>query len=211
MITQQKAELQALSPKTWNQPTAEARVGDYIREPFQPIMIVVDKDLLPDGKVWLLVKPVSASCTQEWVVAAEPVIESKQPQPNNDEKKQAAQEVGDTASGATEFEQGYRHGQSDAAERLHPIYRANLHEYATGYIKGYDAILNPPELIQQQGTSQRLQWSVVYDPKWDWYQVWVGDRCLRSKANSFDEGERIAQKYIAAEELRKWHRELVLS
>ena len=45
MITQQKAELQALSPQTWNQPTAEARVGDYIREPFMPIIVVVDKDL----------------------------------------------------------------------------------------------------------------------------------------------------------------------
>jgi hypothetical protein len=174
-------------------------------------MVVVDRDRLPNGQVWLLAKPVSASHTQEWIVAAEPVIESKQPQTNNEEKKQAAQEAGDTTRAVKEFEQGYRHGQSDAAERLHPIYRANLHEYAAGYVKGYDAILNPPELIQQQDTSQHLQWSVVYDPKWDWYQVWVGERCLRSKANSFDEGERIAQKYIAAEELRKQHRELVLA
>ena len=31
------------------------------------------------------------------------------------------------------------------------------------------------------------------------------------KAISYEEGERIAQKYIAAEELRRQHRELVMS
>ncbi len=32
------------------------------------IMVVVDKDLLPDGRVWLLVKPASGCCTQEWIL-----------------------------------------------------------------------------------------------------------------------------------------------
>ena len=68
MVAQQKLQLQTLSLQTWEKPTAEARVGDYIREPFQPIMVVVDKDRLPDGKVWLLVKPASGSFTQEWIL-----------------------------------------------------------------------------------------------------------------------------------------------
>ena len=83
MITQQKAELQALSPKTWNKPTTQARVGDYIREPFMPIIVVVDKDLLPDGRVWLLVKPVSGFCTQEWILdpPAQPPQQQQEQEP----------------------------------------------------------------------------------------------------------------------------------
>ena len=99
MITQQKAELQALSPKTWNQPTTHAHVGDYIREPFMPIIVVVDKDLLPDGRVWLLVKPVSGSCTQEWIVDPEPVQPPEQQQQQEQEPKEsipAAGYAGDT-------------------------------------------------------------------------------------------------------------------
>jgi len=38
-----------------------------------------------------------------------------------------------------------------------------------------------------------------------------GERCLLEKATSYEEGERIAQKYMAAEKLRRQHRELVMS
>ena len=83
MVTQQKLQLQALSPQTWNNPTTHARVGDYIREPFMPIIVVVDKDLLPDGRVWLLVKPVSGFCTQEWILdpPAQPPQQQQEQEP----------------------------------------------------------------------------------------------------------------------------------
>ena len=97
MITQQKAELQDLSPQTWNKPTTQARVGDYIREPFMPIIVVVDKDLLPDGRVWLLVKPTSGFCTQEWILdpPAQPP-EQQQQQQEPAEPIQTAGLAGDT-------------------------------------------------------------------------------------------------------------------
>ncbi len=79
MITHEKASTQAIAPKTWDKPTSQANIGDYIRESFQPIMAVVDKDILPDGKVWLLIKPETASYTQELIVEPEAVIESSAP------------------------------------------------------------------------------------------------------------------------------------
>ncbi len=99
MVTQEKVELQALSSQTWDKPTTQARVGDYIREAFQPIMVVVDKDLLPDGKIWLLVKPASASCTQEWILDP-PAQPPQQQQPLQEPTKtiQPAGFAGDTVS-----------------------------------------------------------------------------------------------------------------
>ena len=92
MVTQQKAELQDLSPQTWNKPTTHARVGDYIREPFMPIIVVVDKDLLPDGRVWLLVKPTSGYCTQEWILdpPAQPPEQQQQQEQEPAEPTQTA-------------------------------------------------------------------------------------------------------------------------
>jgi hypothetical protein len=84
MVTQQKLHSQVQAPKTWDKPTAQARLGDYIHEPFQPIMVVVDRDRLPDGKVWLLVKPVSARYTEEWIVEQEPALEPQQQQPQQE-------------------------------------------------------------------------------------------------------------------------------
>lgn len=98
MLTQEKTELQVSSPKTWDKPTTQANIGDYIREPFQPIMVVVDKDTLPDGRVWLLVKPVSGSCTEEWIVeqelATEPATEPQQQQQPQQEKTEPVQPAG---------------------------------------------------------------------------------------------------------------------
>jgi len=81
--------------------------------------------------------------------------------------------------------------------------------YSRGYLDGYSSI---------QASSQppvpdpkAVEWQVVYDPRWDLYQVWIGERCLLEKATSYEEGERIAQKYMAAEKLRRQHRELVMS
>jgi hypothetical protein len=94
MVTQQKVHSQVQAPQTWDKPTTQARVGDYIHEPFQPIMVVVDKDLLPNGKIWLLVKPVSARYTQEWVVDPEPALEPQQQQQSQQEKTEPIQPVG---------------------------------------------------------------------------------------------------------------------
>ena len=69
----------------------------------------------------------------------------------------AAQEEAAAQPQATQavdvYEQGVAHGQRDAQERLHPIYEKNLHEYARGYVQGYQSILNP----KQQSTEGRYQ------------------------------------------------------
>jgi len=44
-------------PQTWDKPTAAAQVGDEIRAPFMPLMQVVEKEVLADGRVRLLVQP----------------------------------------------------------------------------------------------------------------------------------------------------------
>lgn len=54
------------APQVWDKPTASAQVGDYFRIPFVPVMQVVEKDVLQDGQVWLLLKPVSGSYSEEW-------------------------------------------------------------------------------------------------------------------------------------------------
>ncbi len=94
MVTQQKVHSQVQAPQTWDKPTTQADVGDYIREAFQPIMVVVDKDLLPDGKVWLLVKPASGSCTQEWIL--DPPVQPAQPQQERTQPIQPVGFAGDT-------------------------------------------------------------------------------------------------------------------
>ena len=99
MVTQQKLQLQAQAPQTWNKPTTQARVGDYIREPFMPIIVVVDKDLLPDGRVWLLVKPTSGYCTQEWILdppAQPPEQQQQQEQEPTEPTQTAIGYAGDT-------------------------------------------------------------------------------------------------------------------
>ncbi len=129
MLTQHKPQSQVQAPKTWDKPTAQARVGDYIREPFQPIMVVVERDRLPDGKVWLLVKPVSASYTQEWVVEAEPAQppqQQQQPQQEPTEPIQPAGFAGDTVSvnlRPTHKAFATMHEWEEAAKLIPPGYR----------------------------------------------------------------------------------------
>jgi|GEM_PF-6538724 len=169
-----------------------------------------------------------------------------------DQEIAAQEEVGKQRSGgaeehyptrqsqpADEYEQGLAHGQRDALERLHPIYEENLHEYARGYVQGYQSILNPPqqqltEVRYQQGfahgqadakarlfpgydcvscqytagylagyhsvNSSQTEWSVTYNDKWHWYDVWVGDKWV-GRASNHQEAERVAQKYLAEKEL----------
>ncbi|AFY86387.1 hypothetical protein [Chroococcidiopsis thermalis] len=73
---------------------------------------------------------------------------------------------------------------------------------------GYNSFLNA---CQTPPMAESPKISTVYDSKWGWYQVWVENRCLREKAGSYEEGKKIARKYIAAEKLRSSHRELVLA
>ena len=219
MVTQQKLQSQVQAPQTWDKPTAQADVGDYIREPFQPIMIVVDRDRLPDGRVWLLVKPVSASYTQEWILDSEPAQErQEQPQHTHlqkEEIQQPAGMAGDSVSSQLqpnweairEYESGSSHGKLDAANRLEPMCgEADCH-YSSGYLAGYSSFRQPKPQLE---TGQSTQWRVTWNTKWQWYEVWVGDSWV-GRASDNQEAEHVAQKYIAAEQLRQQHRELVLS
>jgi hypothetical protein len=99
MLTQQKVELQACSPQTWDKPTAQANIGDRFEIAFYPIMQVVDKDILDDERVWLLVKPYSGAATEEWLLDPEPALEpqqQQQPQLEETEQIQTPGFAGDT-------------------------------------------------------------------------------------------------------------------
>ena len=101
-----------------------------------------------------------------------------------------------TLSAPTEFETGHHHGQADAAERLHPIYTKPKSESAIGYLEGYHGSSSQ----QQPAPTQPVEWSVDYDPKWHWYRAWVKDRCI-GHGSTPEDAERIAQRYIATDEM----------
>jgi hypothetical protein len=219
MVTQQKLHSQVQAPQTWDKPTTQANIGDYIHEPFQPIMVVVDKDLLPNGKIWLLVKPVSARYTQEWLVDPEPALEPQQQQPQQEptEPVQPAGFAGDTVGcqlqpnweAIREYESGSSHGKLDAANKLEPMCcKADCH-YSSGYLAGYNSFRQPKLLPE---TKQSKGWRVLHTPDWDWgwYRARVGDKCI-GKYSSCEEAQSAAQKYIAAEQLRQQHRQAVLT
>lgn len=215
MVTQQKTPTQA--PRTWNEPTASANIGDYIRIPCTPVMQVVDKDTLEDGRVWLLVKPMSGSYTEEWVLEPEPPALVQQPAHVLEPECQQEQSIGfagdsvgvglkQTGEAIAEFSQGYVHGQRDAAERLHPMYAEASCQYSTGYLQGYNSTLNPP----QPTAPQQQQWSITWNSQWNWYNAWVGD-CYAGSCTKYEEAEQLAQKCIAAHKRWQEHREKVLA
>jgi len=103
-----------------------------------------------------------------------------------------------TPKAETEFEQGCIHGQNDAKAKWHPIYTQPLTEYATGYLAGYSIVLNP--VAEQPEVRHPLEWSVCLDPRWELYQAWVGSSCIGHGA-TYEEAERIAQGYIAVDEM----------
>lgn len=142
----------------------------------------------------------------------------QQAQPNSSATKQAQQIVG-WAGDSTgcqlrldwhaleEYESGLAHGKLDAANRMHPICTEATCPYSMGYLAGYnDILLKQP----QSETAAPSQWSVTWNAKWQWYEVWVGN-AWAGRASNHEEAERIAQKYLAAEKLRCAHRELVLA
>jgi len=114
------------------------------------------------------------------------------------EAPQQLPELEQTPKAETEFEQGRIHGQNDALAGWHPIYTQPSTEYATGYLSGYNEILNPAP--EHPKASKPLEWSVCLDPRWGLYQAWVGDRCIGHSA-THEEAERLAQRYIAVDEM----------
>ena len=106
-----------------------------------------------------------------------------------------------------EYDSGVAHGKLDAANRMRPICTEATCPYSEGYLASYNEILRS----QPQPEAVSLpQWSVTWNAKWQWYEVWVGN-AHAGRASNHEEAERIAQKYKAAEELRCSHRELVLA
>jgi len=218
-IVNSKSRSQVKQPQTWDKPTALAQVRDEIRASFTPVMQVVEREVLADGRVRLLVKPVFASTFEEWVLDPESVVE-QQPITASSEttaNKQPAGLAGDSVAdrlqpdweAIAEYSSGCTHGKHHAASRMPPICQEANCPYSQGYLNGYSSILFDSHSAPP--TPKAVEWKVVYDPKWNLYQVWIGDRCLLEKAISYLEGERIAQKYMAAEELRRQQRELVVS
>lgn len=154
----------------------------------------------------------------DWEDALTPQPQPQQTQPNLSATKQAQHPVG-WAGDSTgcqlrldwqpveEYESGLAHDKLDAASRMQPICAEATCFYSQGYLVGYNDIVRSQP---QPKTVAPLQWSVTWNPKWQWYEVWVGDRWI-GRASDSQEAEGIAQKYIAAEQLRQQHRELVLS
>lgn len=147
---------------------------------------------------------------------AQPQLE--QAQPSSKATKQAQHPVGwagDSTgcqlrleeSAVAEYESGLAHGRLDAANKMHPICAEATCPYSQGYLAGY----NDSERSQPQPeVAASPQWSVTWNATWQWYEVWVGN-AHAGRASNHEEAERIAQKYLAAEELRTAHRELVLA
>jgi len=113
-----------------------------------------------------------------------------------------------TPKAETEFEQGRIYGKKDAEAKWHPIYTQSSTEYATGYLSGYNEILNPEP--EHPKASKPQEWSVCLDPRWGIYQAWVGDRCIGHSA-THEEAERLAQRYIAVDEMIRRQNQVVMT
>jgi len=74
------------------------------------------------------------------------------------EARQQLPELEQTPKAETEFEQGRIHGQNEALAGWHPIYTQPSTEYATGYLSGYNEILNPAP--EHPKASKPIEWSV---------------------------------------------------
>lgn len=72
MIGQQKHQIQASDPQACDKPSALANIGDIYHIKCIGIIQVVDKDILNDGRVWLLIEFNSGAANIEWIVEPEP-------------------------------------------------------------------------------------------------------------------------------------------
>lgn len=215
MITQEEPLAQVSAPQIWDKPTARAQIGDYFHIPFMPVMQVVEKETQVDGRVWLLVKRYSSIESEEWVL--EPELPQQAQQSVLEKEQDPAGFAGDSVSvglqptieSTTEFEQGRLHGQNDALAKWHPIYKEPATEYATGYLAGYNEVLNPKTQPIDVSAPPET-WSVTYDPKWDWYRAYVGFSCI-GQGTTHQQAERIAQRYIATNEMIRRQNAAVLA
>ena len=114
-----------------------------------------------------------------------------------------------TIEATREFEQGCQHGRNDALAGWHPIYKEPATEYATGYLAGYNEVLNP-KTQPIDVSAPPDTWSVTYDPKWDWYRAYVGFSCI-GQGTTHQQAERIAQRYIATNEMIRRQNAAVLA
>ncbi len=80
MTTQALAKVQVQTHQTWNKETDQAQVGDYFHLPFMPVMCVVERDELESGEVRLLVRPVTGSYSEEWIIKPVAVVEPQPPE-----------------------------------------------------------------------------------------------------------------------------------
>ena len=215
------SRIQAQAPQTWKRPTAQAQVNDYIHEPFQPIMLVVDKDTLPNDKIWLLVKPATACYTQEWIIEPEPVAPPSEPkcaQPENTPVSPVSSLDSPSCAlqpawlALQEYDRGVWWGKHDASAQRKALYTEASCPHSTGYLDAYNSFTIANQKSQPPETKKPIQWKVVYAPDWDWkwYKAMVGDKCI-GKYCSCEEAQAAAQKYIAAEQARREHRELVMA
>lgn len=108
-----------------------------------------------------------------------------------------------------EFKSGRAHGMLDASNKFQPMCSEASCPYSNGYLQGYNSFLQPPQKPQPEVTKQK-EWAVTYNSEWDWYIVWVGDYPIGRAANA-EEGEQIAQRYIAGNKFWQEHRERVLA
>lgn len=215
MLTQQKQYSQVVrTPKTWDKATSQAEIDDYFHIPYTPVMQVVEKDILENGRVWLRVKPMSSSYSEEWVVEPEPAEQPHLAQVDRT-AAQLAGFAGDSTScqlrpnweAMEEFKHGRAHGLADALEKLEPICTEASCPYSTGYLEGYNSVLAPqpqPEVVKPP------QWTATYNFDFDCYWVCVGN-CGVGRADTYEEAEQIAQKAFAANKFWQEHREKVLA
>ncbi len=106
-----------------------------------------------------------------------------------------------------EFKSGRAHGVLDASNKFQPMCSEASCPYSSGYLDGYNSFLQPQP---QPKATKPQEWSVTYNSTWDWYIVWVGSSPIGRAANA-EEGEQIAQRYIAGNKFWQEHRERVLA
>lgn len=177
MITHQKLTRQVLAPQTWDKPTAQAQVGDVINSPFMAVMQVADRELLEDGRVRLLVKPVSASHSEEWILDPDLAL------PSEPKCAQLENTAVEPPSGLNfpscelqpawlamqEYEKGVWWGKHDGSARRKPLYTKACCPHSTGYLDAYNSfMLLNQQFKQPPETKKPMEWRVTYAPDRDW-------------------------------------------
>lgn len=108
-----------------------------------------------------------------------------------------------------ELKSGRAHGMLDASNKFQPMCTEASCPYSNGYLQGYNSFFQPPQKPKPKAAKPK-EWAVTYNSKWDWYIVWVGSSPIGRAANA-EEGEQIAQRYIAGNKFWQEHRERVLA